>query len=229
MTVALAVPPAFAGSFQVTPIRVEIAPGQRAATVTIENLGDRPSSIQARAFDWTQDGDQDHLTPTQQIVLSPPIFTIPPGQTQTVRLLLRDPSPNPAHPWRLLFDEIPAPGAPGQIVMAMRLSIPLLIVPQATPKPALLWRAERASGGNFALIVRNNGGLPAHLTRVVLELPNGRSLTLHPVAQNPYVLPGIERRWEPLQGAAGRLTDGVVARVSFITQAGPMEQSVRFP
>lgn len=226
----LAVNQAFAGSFEVTPIRVEIPPGQRAATVTIQNLGDGPSSIQARAFTWTQVGDQDKLIPTQDVILSPPIFTIPPGQTQTVRLLLRTRDPSPAHPWRLLFDEVPGPSKPGEIVMAMRLSVPILIVPPGVPRLALSWRAERDGPAGFSLLVANHGQLPARLTRVDARLPDGRSLALQPVARNPYVLPGNERRWEPLEGAAiGRLPSGAVLHLTITTQAGPTEQSVALP
>ena len=112
LSIVLAAGPAVAGSFEVTPIRVEIVPGQTTTTITLRNLSDDVSSEQVRAFSWTQTGDEDNLTPTQDIVMSPPIFTIPPGQVQTVRVLVRNRDAQPGRPWRLLFDEVPPPVSP---------------------------------------------------------------------------------------------------------------------
>lgn len=212
-----------------TPIRIEVVPGQSTTTITLRNLADAPSSVQARAFAWSQAGDEDNLAPTTDIVMSPPIFTIPPGQVQTIRLLLRNRDAQPDHPWRLLFDEVPAPGKPGQIVMAMRLSVPVLIESPGAPKPALSWRAEREAGGQFAILVTNTGRRPARLSEVALHTPDGATIALRPVAQNPYVLPGAERRWRTVQGSASRLTGGSSLRLTAITQGGTMEQTVALP
>ena len=224
----LAVGSAFAGSFEVTPIRVELAPGQTSTTITLRNLANEPSSVQARAFGWTQAGDDDKLEPTQDIVLSPPILTIAAGQVQTVRLLLRNAGASPDRPWRLLFDEVPGPGKPGQIVMAMRLSVPVMIKVPGAPKPTLTWRAEREAGGQIALVATNSGRRAARLTEAALHLPDGSTVALKPVAQNAYVLPGAERRWRP-EKAPARIAAGGAVRLTATTQAGPLEQTIALP
>lgn len=137
LAISIAARPAAAGSFEVTPIRVELAPGQSTTTINLRNLASEPAAVQVRAFNWTQTSDKDDLAPTQDIVLSPPIFTIPAGQVQTVRLLMRARDVRPDHPWRLLFDEVPQPGKPGEIAMAMRLSVPVLVEAPNGPKPTL--------------------------------------------------------------------------------------------
>ncbi len=229
LNVALAAGSANAGSFEVTPIRVEVVPGQMTTTISLRNLSEEASSVQARASAWAQAGDEDTLTPTQDIVLSPPIFTIPPGQVQTVRLLLRTRDAQPEHPWRLLFDEVPPPGKAGQIALAMRLSVPVLIETPGAQKPVLSWRAVREANGQVAMVVNNTGHRPARLTEAVLHLSDGTAVTLRPVAQNPYVLPGAERHWRPAQAPAGKLIAGAALRLTATTQSGPMEQSVTVP
>src|SRR6478735_4896835 len=82
--------PACAQEISVDPINVRMAPGQGAAILTVVNQGNRETSFQIRAFGWQQNqlgGDQ--LTPTDELLASPPLATVAPGATQIVRLVLR--------------------------------------------------------------------------------------------------------------------------------------------
>src|ERR1700733_11398055 len=78
-----------AASLEISPVIVSLAPGQTATTIVVQNHGETPTAVQAPAYSWTQGGDEDLLTATRDIILSPPIFTIPAGASQTMRLLLR--------------------------------------------------------------------------------------------------------------------------------------------
>ena len=44
-----------AGSFTVSPVRIEIAMPRKAAAVEVENNGDRPAQIQVERFQWQRD------------------------------------------------------------------------------------------------------------------------------------------------------------------------------
>ena len=68
-----------AASLEVTPVVVEFAAGQTATTIVVANHGGGPTAMQARAYHWAQAGDQDELTPAQDIIISPPIFTVAEG------------------------------------------------------------------------------------------------------------------------------------------------------
>ena len=222
--------PARAASYEVVPIRVELAAGQSATTVVIRNLGDAASSVQVRAFAWTQQGDRDDLTPTDDVALSPPIFTVAPNQAQTVRLLLRSRAAERDRAYRLLFDEVPPPGRPGQIVMAMRLSIPVILDLPTTSPPVLTWQARRGPGGQLSFLVANTGARYARLGDAAVHLPDGRSVALRPAGDNPYVLPGAERSWLPAAGAPQlRAPPGGALRLTVSSQAGPMEQAISLP
>jgi fimbrial chaperone protein len=221
----LAAVPTQAANYEIVPIRVDFGAGQATTTVTLRNLSDTPSSVQVRAYAWTQAGDRDDLAPTADIVLSPPIFTVPAGQSQTVRLLLRNRTPAPDRAYRLLFDELPPAGQPGQIQMAMRVSIPVLLDPPPGPRPQVQWRAVREPAGHVALVVSNPGHRFVRVGDVAGQVVGGRAVALRPVGDNPYVLPGAERRWV-MQGS---VPAGGVMQLTATTQAGPMEQTIQLP
>jgi P pilus assembly chaperone PapD len=113
--------------------------------------------------------------------------------------------------------------------MAMGLSVPVLIEPPGAPKPPLSWRAQREAGGQITFMASNSGQRPARVAEASIRLQDGTTVAIHPVAQNPYILPGAERRWRPLQNAAGRLTIGAAVRLIAATQSGPMEQTITLP
>ena len=95
-----------AASLEISPVIVNLAPGQNATTIEVKNRGGAPAAVQARPYSWSQAGDEDNLTATQDIILSPPIFTVPAGASQTIRLLLRGGSEaGGERSYRLLLDE----------------------------------------------------------------------------------------------------------------------------
>lgn len=55
--------------------------------------------------------------------------------------------------------------------------------------------------------------------------PQGEAINFRPAGQNAYVLPGAERRWHPAPGSA-KIGTGAALRLTAVTQAGPMEQTL---
>lgn len=209
---ALAPAPAAAGSIEVAPVSTDLAPGQQASVVTVTNRDTAPTSVQVRAFAWTQDATRDQLTPTQDLVVSPPVFQLAPGASQVVRMVLRTPAQGREQAFRLLVDQIPGPGDAGQVRFALRLSIPVFAQAAASGRAELDWRLR--PGGE--LVVANRGTRRAQLAGLALAVPGGAPLALA-APENPYVLPGQERRWLA-RGAA--LRPGTVVQASGTGEAG---------
>lgn len=115
-------------SIGVMPVTVQLAPGQMATTLTVSNQGDRETAFQVRAYAWTQTGGSDQLTPTTELLASPPLGTIPAGGKQIMRLMLRRPAQGHEASYRILLDQIPPPAEPGTINLACaypsRFSLP---------------------------------------------------------------------------------------------------------
>lgn len=130
-----------ASELEIAQVLLNLAPGQTSPTIEVRNRGDAPVTIQARPFLWSQALDDDVLMPTSEIILSPPIFTIPPGATQTVRLLFRGDARTDSgrdRSYRLLLDEMPSAGARnGQVAVTLRMSVPVFVA-STRSSPALL-------------------------------------------------------------------------------------------
>lgn len=78
-----------AASWNVEPVRVELTSEQTTSAITISNDGDQVTSIQVQVVAWSQVDGKDVYTPTKELIISPPIFTINPKQEQIVRVALR--------------------------------------------------------------------------------------------------------------------------------------------
>ncbi|MFS2221067.1 molecular chaperone [Pantoea sp. B65] len=190
--------PAFAGnSVLIWPIDPKVASDEKAAELWLENRGASTTLMQVRVFSWQQvDGVEQYQT-QQQLLASPPLVRIEPGQKQLVRLVKQTaPPPGQEAAYRVLLDEIPTPQPPGEnqagLNFQMRYSVPLFVyghgLDAATAKPLLSWRIIRQQGKAF-LEMTNRGAGHARLSKASL---GGRSLS---DGLYGYVLANSTYRW----------------------------------
>jgi len=213
-----------AASLEISPVTINLAPGQTTTTVEVKNVGGAPAAIQARAYSWTQAGDDDALNPTQDIIVSPPIFTIPEGASQTLRLLLRVGSgAGGERSYRLLLDEVPPANAgKKQIVITLRVSLPVIAASASSPASTLEWRSERGPGGKTLLTVLNTGHSYDRVGTIDVTLADGSHTKAVPRGKNTYVLAGAQRHWI-VQGGG---TSAGPLRLSVTTQGGKSEHTL---
>jgi fimbrial chaperone protein len=228
---ALGVSSAAAQGIEVAPANIALTPGQLAASLSITNHNDRKISFQIRVFDWQQDSQGgETLSPTDDLLFSPPLATIEPGRTQIVRLVLRRPPQGSERTYRILFDQLPPPAEPGVVQVLIRLSIPIFASPQGRTTPQIRWRVT--TEGNRHWLIASNGGT-RHLSVRDLKLyaPDGRLLRVE-MNSPPHILAGATRRWpivtniplhseEVLRLAADADTGAIDERIS--VEAGPVE------
>jgi fimbrial chaperone protein len=215
---------ATAQALTVLPVTIQMAPGQMAAALTIINQGDQETSFQIRAFSWHQNGPDDRLSTTDELLASPPLGTIAPSASQIVRLVLRQPPQGREATYRVLVDQIPPAAAPGVVRIALRLSIPVFAEPATRVAPHLLWRVENR-GGQVALVAVNDG--TSHLTMRDISLRASDGTVLQAEANlSPYILAGSTRRWRLL---TSRLppAPGAILRLMANTNGGAIDQQVR--
>jgi fimbrial chaperone protein len=91
--------------------------------------------MQVRVFSWTQSPDDDVLTQTEELVASPPIFSVPDGGAQIVRLVLRVAPAATEQAFRVMLDEIPAAAQGTAVVVALRVSLPVFVIPSTARPP----------------------------------------------------------------------------------------------
>lgn len=205
-----------ATSVLIWPIDPVLEADQKAGALWLENRGTAPANLQVRVFAWRQGDYDDQYQAQRDIIGSPPVANIAPGQKQLIRLTRTGASPvGQEQAYRIIIDEIP-PALPdaaaadkpqAAIRFQMRYSVPLFVYGQGlwgkpdasgqrdasgVGKPALTWRQVSVQGRPYVEI-RNTGPVHARLTDVVLQ-QGGQH---RPLVEGllGYVLPGASMRW----------------------------------
>lgn len=202
LSAALFATAASAATFSVTPVRIYMAPRDRAVAVTLSNDGDTPVALQADLNVWAQKPDgTDELTLTDDLILSPPIVKLAPGAKQVVRLALAKPADASRQlTYRLVMREIPEAVAPKdaiQVPIALALSMPVFVTPPTAARK-IACRVERNLGELFALCA-NDGTAYAQVREA--RLARGDQ-ALGAFEGGTYILPGATKVI-PLKLAAG--------------------------
>ena len=201
-----------AGSFTVRPLRLVLAPGASSASLSLENVGDQPVLVQAEVMAWSQRDGTDVLDPSQDLIVSPPVFTVATGAAQTVRVGLMQPSAAAREvTYRLFLQEVPPPKKPGEqgVDVSLRLSLPVFVLPSGNVAPRLSWRAAKGPHDAIVLSLTNSGS--AHVQVIDCKLYDGNDGLIAQSNLGSYVLPGQTRSWsinpsKPWNGGHIRLT-----------------------
>lgn len=155
--------PAIAQTLEIAPITVDMPVGRMTSTIRITNRSNQSTTVQVRPFAWSQPKGEDRLEPTPDVLLSPPFSTLAPGDTQTVRIVLRGAATQHERAYRLLVDQLPSAADPGSIRVALRISLPVFVAPVGASRSVLTWRLVGSDAHKRMLIVRNEGGRRAKI------------------------------------------------------------------
>ncbi len=207
---------------QIMPIRLELKPGQLAATVFVTNKGTEQQTVQLRPFRWDQASGADTLSPTQALAVSPPITAIEAGATQVFRVVLRQPPTSFESSYRLLFDQLPPAAPPGAVRMALRISVPVFAEPKVRPERDIAWSVVLDRDG-AQLTGTNRGTGHVHILDPELTSGGGPAFSV-PSAGTAYLLPGAARRWR-IDGGA-RLRAGSTVHLTAKWDQGPLDAAV---
>ena len=226
---AFGLPPSsvHAGTFSISPLRVELSASAQTGALTIRNQDAAPVVVQAEAVLWQQSDGQDQLTPTRDVLVSPAVFTVPGNGSQLIRVALRVPADAQRElSYRVILTEVPQRASPDftGLNVALRLSLPVFVAPVAVAKPLLEWSATRGADGTISLTARNAGN--AHdriLTFSAAPSTGSASAMTQDVAA--YLLPGQARTWtlDNKQNETASSTDWNRLRVKGTSEAGDFE------
>lgn len=194
-----------ASSILIWPINPVLSAEQKTRPLWLENQANVPATLQIRILRWRQMQQRNDYQPQNEVLPSPPVVTIAPGDRQLVRLTLAGAAPSSGEQaYRILVDEIPdarqqvreAKGS--RVNFRMRYSVPLFVNSSEPPQEdmqiarALRWEIV-IEGGQRYLRVHNSGRTHARLTRVKV----GNATLAEGLLG--YVLAGATHRW-PLPG-----------------------------
>ena len=121
---------AAAANWEIDPVRIELTQQQQTAAITLKNTSDQPTSLQVQVVAWSQIDGKDVYTPSRELLVSPPIVTIPPKGEQIIRAALRRPADaNNELSYRIHLQELPPAPTPGfmGVNVAMRVGLPVFV------------------------------------------------------------------------------------------------------
>lgn len=184
-------------SFGVSPVRADLDSRRPVASFVLRNRAATETVVQVDVAAWRQHDGADVLEPTNALIATPPIATIPAGGEQVVRVGLR-PGAVPdsrEQAYRLLFEEVPA-AAPSEfqgLRVTLRMSLPVFVRAVGGGRPALQWQADLSAGGELVVSATNTGAAHAQVTSLDVAEDTGVAIATTPLAG--YVLAGQRREW----------------------------------
>lgn len=126
-----------AATLQVYPVNIDFSENEKAKAVYVSNAGESAINAQIRVFLWQQGAGENKLIETKEIIVSPPLTGIPPGQQQMIRIILPNQiTTNAELSYRLIIDELPGSDEVqngGAINFLLRYSLPIFINTPSTP------------------------------------------------------------------------------------------------
>lgn len=198
---------AFAASLSLVPVRISLTAKTPISAITVRNEGDEATVVQLEVSNWSQVDGKDLYVDTAEILATPPIFTVPAGGMQLVRIGLRRAADADRElAYRVFMQEVPPPQTPEfrGLHVALRFGVPIFVAPTsvktkggaASPLPTLQWHLRAPIGsGSLMLTANNTGAAHVQITHFMLTASgNQKPLLERNTAQ--YVLSGQHAEWQ---------------------------------
>lgn len=217
--------PAAASDWAVDPVRLDLSPQQPTAVLQVRNNSEQATTIQITAVAWSQLSGKEVYTPTRELLVSPPAFTVAAKAEQVVRVALRrtaDPASELSY--RINLQEIPPPPAPGFVGLqvALRVGLPVFVQPltgKASPKA--VWTAAALDDKRIKVVLENQGNAHLQVSDFALYVP-GAEQAIARESGLSYALAGQAREWI-LSIKSPKLPPNQRFRLKAYTDAGEIE------
>ena len=201
-----------ASGLQVSPISLSLQSSRNADGLWLSNTGNDIVHAQVRVYQWTQQDGAERLTPSQALVISPPMLQLAVGDRQLIRVIRVGPPPVGAGAvemaYRVSIDELPVDTHDRKgLQFVLHYSVPIFVEPAGVAKvaPQLTWSIQ-PQGDHAVLQVANSGTGHAQLADVSYVDGAGHRMEISGGLLG-YVLPGSQMQW-PLKQPAGDFAVG---------------------
>lgn len=171
------------------PLTLVMEQNKTVVSLHVRNDEAQAKIFEVQAFNWTQDGGDDVLEPASDLIVTPPIVKLAPGEEKIIRIgvMRKDASRAQEKAYRLLLRDItPIEVEAGELHLRMQYLLPLFMSP-GRPQ-AGLQLVEAASLDNPGCIqITNAGNVHAKL---VWTAPENARKSIAPTQK--YVLAGAQ-------------------------------------
>ncbi|MDR9450943.1 MAG: fimbria/pilus periplasmic chaperone [Acidimicrobiia bacterium] len=191
-----------AAGLSVNPVGVTLEDPQQIRHLQLRNTGSEPMVLQASVKELSIADNREQYADTNALVVTPPVFTIEPGEEQVVRLGLQDPAPSTEErAFRVFLQQSPKNPAtddsdgnePTLVQMNLRVGIPVFVRPSEPVARALIWQMEPTDDGHIRVVAENQGNTHSRISN--LSLLDGKGEVLTESDRLTYLLPGSRRIW----------------------------------
>ncbi|HEY0626139.1 MAG TPA: fimbria/pilus periplasmic chaperone [Allosphingosinicella sp.] len=186
--------PALASSIEVNPIKVQIAAIGKTGAVTVTNRGHKPVTLKAKGQSWRQVNGSDVFADVPDLIISPPVATVMPGQSQLMRVGLRSKAQNDSF-YRILIEEVPQIDPEDGVRVSLRFNLPLFVAQkEAKSLSKVSWSVkEDAANERVILEARNNDTQYVDVDAADVSAQAG--VQLKEKYHFGVILPGSSKRW----------------------------------
>lgn len=194
-----------AEDLDIEPVSMRMAPEESSSSLWISNVSQQSVQMTARVFIWLQQGGDEVLLPTDDVVLSPPWVNILPGVQQRVRVMRLNGAAQTLQErsYRIIVDAQNT--QPPQ--SATRYSLPLFLNMQGSALVALQLCLSGEDVAHSWLRIHNAGQHHAKLVDLQYLPGVGAEAQVLMSELAGYVLPGGYKRWQ-LDGSAAEFAAG---------------------
>ena len=176
-------------------LSVTIEASATSGFINVTNAEKFERTVQISLVKWEQVNGVKRETPSTDILLSPPIITIPALGQRTIRFGLRRRNTTPEQlAYRVIVTEVHSPLDTGNlgVAVSMRISIPIFVDPQAASNKKPQWTVRRDSPSR--VVVALNDATPYHVHVTGLRVKDA-SGPVGEITGPTYVLPGESHAW----------------------------------
>lgn len=188
---------AFANVYEVTPTQLSLSGKQIVGVVKLTNRSDENSLLQLSLLDWQQNRGKDFFQVSHDILLTPPIFRLPPHKTQLIRFALKHPVYiTEQKAYRVHIKEVQQPRQKklGQsLYFIMDVSLPLFVQPERTME-RFVWFAQRSDAKHIKLKLYNDGNVSLFVSEWQL-LPGDQQGLAKKHSTFAYIFPHQSHSW----------------------------------
>lgn len=216
-----------AGGFSVLPTRVQLSGERGVQSILLTNTSSQTMTVETEVQVWPEDASGQQGS---DVVVTPAVLTLPPGQRMRVRIgLLRAGDGKAERAYRLYFTELPAP-APLQaagIGVRLRIGVPVFVAPRQPQPLPLQWQLHAGSEG-LEIEAHNPGNVHARIAEPTLV---AGAQTAPLAVARPYVLAGARVR-VPLPAPLASLNPpaaGVALRVRWMDGDDARDSALALP
>src|SRR5438874_7454258 len=141
--------PARAGQLGVNPVQIKLDADTASEMLSLRNSGSSEVRYEIRAYAWIEPAEgEPQLTPTDDVVVFPPVLAIQGGETRNLRVGALVAAGPVERTYRLILEELPAAVKPDGVQILNRFSIPVFV---AAVSPRLAASIDGRDGARIRL------------------------------------------------------------------------------